>query len=392
MRLLLSLIFNCLSINVSQGDSGTHQDAMTTDRDDELLKQLLSNFPPDITFAFAYGSAVVHQVDDDDERDHAEQSSDQRSRETIEEKMIDLIIVVDDPLAWHLANLDLNPSHYSFLGLFGAKGVTFIQQNFKAQIYFNVVMHVNVNDSCHKSMKYGVIQTQDYINDLSRWDNLYVSGRLHKPVHIILKPNLVHPSYKILHEALERNYRSALYVSLLLLPNSFTEDELFWTIAGLSYLGDFRMIVGEDKNKVMKIVKPQLKAFRSLYEPFIVPLLDGVEFSYDESLRTYSKKTCPRLLHIIIKSLPESVHRFVSDANMNGLLLDGAGDRASFLAKWDSVDQAYRECAKKAITQIVWRSSLSQGVKGFFTTGFIKAIKYCGRKLVRMYASLAHRN
>ena len=37
-----------------------------------------------------------------------------------------------------------------------------------------------------------------------------------------------------------RNLVSALTTALLLLPSSFTEEELFLAIAGLSYTGDFR--------------------------------------------------------------------------------------------------------------------------------------------------------
>ena len=37
-----------------------------------------------------------------------------------------------------------------------------------------------------------------------------------------------------------RNLESALITALLLLPTTFTEEELFLEIAGLSYTGDFR--------------------------------------------------------------------------------------------------------------------------------------------------------
>lgn len=76
---------------------------------------------------------------------------------------------------------------------------------------------------------------------------------------------------KILHDdarvrlANQVNLASALRAALLLLPEEFTEIELFEEIAGLSYRGDFRMRVGENPHKVRNIVAAQLPAFRSLY-------------------------------------------------------------------------------------------------------------------------------
>lgn len=61
------------------------------------------------------------------------------------------------------------------------------------------------------------------------------------------------------------NLASALRTALLLLPESFTEVDLFETIAGLSYRGDFRMAVGENPRKVRNIVDAQLVPFQSLY-------------------------------------------------------------------------------------------------------------------------------
>lgn len=97
-------------------------------------------------------------------------------------------------------------------------------------------------------LKYGVVSEHSMYGDLFSWECLYLGGRLHKPVEWVGEKEAA------LKQALEYNLNSALLTSLLLLPPTFTPHQLYLTIASLSYVGDFRMNVGEDRNKVENIV------------------------------------------------------------------------------------------------------------------------------------------
>ena len=69
--------------------------------------------------------------------------------------------------------------------------------------------------------------------------------------------------------AVRKNLTSALSTSLLLLPGSFSEEDLYVKIAGLSYSGDPRMSVpgAENPEKVRNIVTGpgSLLGFKHLY-------------------------------------------------------------------------------------------------------------------------------
>lgn len=79
-------------------------------------------------------------------------------------------------------------------------------------------------------IKYGVISTDALCEDMMDWTTLYVAGRMHKPVRII------RPDARILL-ANQINLVSALRVALLMLPEEFTEVELWEQVAGISYAG-----------------------------------------------------------------------------------------------------------------------------------------------------------
>jgi translocator assembly and maintenance protein 41 len=97
-------------------------------------------------------------------------------------------------------------------------------------------------------MKYGVICRQNFLDDLLNWRFLYVAGRLHKPVRIMkLAAN---EDDAEINSSMMTNRLNAMRAALLLLPDQFTDLELYMVIASLSYMGDPRMGIGENPKKV----------------------------------------------------------------------------------------------------------------------------------------------
>lgn len=193
--------------------------------------------------AFAYGSGVFQQ----------------RNQAPKNQQMLDIILIVEDAKIFHKENLCLNRQDYSFLKYFGGDCIRNIQRNYGAKVYFNTLVPVENN----RTIKYGVIEINDLLKDLIDWETLYIAGRLHKPV-LMLKP-----IQDDLEQALLCNLKSALNAAVLLLPRIFDETTLYKTIASLSYTGDFRMIVGEDRDKISNIVLPNFLYFQKLYHTLI---------------------------------------------------------------------------------------------------------------------------
>ncbi|VFV20008.1 Hypothetical predicted protein [Lynx pardinus] len=174
------------------------------------FRKILSHFPEELSLAFAYGSGVYRQVGP---------SSDQKNA------MLDFVFTVDDPVAWHSKNLKKNWNHYSFLKVLGPKIITTVQNNYGAGVYYNPLIMCD-----GRLIKYGVISTSILIEDLLNWNNLYIAGRLQKPVKIVAMNENV-----ALRSALDKNLKSAVTTAFLMLPESFSEEDLFIEIAGLSY-------------------------------------------------------------------------------------------------------------------------------------------------------------
>lgn len=341
-----------------------------------FYKRILSKFPQNFVFAFAYGSKVKKQIENNASSD-----------------MVDLIFCVNNPTTWHEANLKHNPSHYSGLKYFGHNFISQYQQNFGAKVYYNPL--VPIDDVW---IKYGVIGTTDLVTDLLEWSHLYLAGRLHKPVEIVLNP-----LSSELETALQINLQSAVHTALLILPESFTEYQFYHAISSLSYNGDFRMIFGENKNKVENIVKPQLLGFRKLYRPFILSLQDYVDFPilqkeiksnvpqvktnsfgeydlYESSVLCSQDTSAFAKLHHL-NQLPRWPQKALTRFWNKGSLRQDTEDVLRAIAYDPDCGAIVQQC----ISEIVRKSSVSQSLKGILTAGFVKSVKYSGRKIKKMF-------
>ncbi|XP_040571064.1 phosphatidate cytidylyltransferase, mitochondrial [Lepeophtheirus salmonis] len=323
--------------------------------------KVLSRFPKSHPLSFAYGSGVFQQSGNAG-------------------GMTDLIFTVRDAESWHKEHMKNYPDDYSGFArvILGPQGVANIQENRGAKVYFNT--HVPWGPS--GLLKYGVVSRKDLIRDLLDWETLYVSGRLHKPVKLMELTQ----SDPELNQAIRMNLKSALHTSLLLLPEVFLEEDLYLTLAGLSYTGDFRMIVGEDKNKVANIVEPQKERFRSLYAKHLNHLSDFVEKTSEES-HIFHQDISQSGKHYHLSLLPRHLQWYLVRARN---LRDGR--------RWD-VEDVLRTAAnddeeeiasliRMGLRSIVQRHSITQALKGIVSAGPLTSIKYSGAKLKKMIKSI----
>ncbi|XP_022328992.2 phosphatidate cytidylyltransferase, mitochondrial-like [Crassostrea virginica] len=318
---------------------------------------ILEQFPEGIQMAFAYGSGVFKQEGQSDAQ--------------VNKNMIDLIFVVDDSYRWHQKNIRQNRSHYSFLKYFGAKQIANFQEKYGAAVYFNTKVQC-----AGREIKYGVISTKQLITDLLDWNTLYLSGRMHKPIRILIEPTKTE-----LCSAMQINLENAIHAALLLLPETFSEEELYQQIAALSYDGDFRMKFGEDKNKITNIVKPNITYFRKLYENILLKE-EHVKWSKSQGVLEQYPNHVSQFHHLNL--LPKTVQ-----SNLLSCMHRRPG-------KYPDLEEIIRQLAfdsncadyvRQSISEIVKGSSVSQSLKGLFTAGIVKTVLYSSRKVQKMMNS-----
>ncbi|RFU73783.1 hypothetical protein TARUN_8467 [Trichoderma arundinaceum] len=372
----------------------------------EALRVMLRQFNAPIVYCFAYGSGVFPQekagrsISEADFRAvHPKPPEALVKAQKGSPKMIDFIFGVTHTEHWHSINMKQHRDHYSGVASLGSGFVSRVQ-GWGAGVYFNPYIEMN-----GMLIKYGVTSIDNLVRDLSTWDNLYLAGRLQKPVKILRD----HPQVRLANQI---NLIAAVRTALLLLPPNFTEADLYSTIAGLSYLGDPRMALPtENKSKVANIVSHNMVHFRRLYAPLIrtlpnVAFVDPVRLD-DENwiLNPEANTRLQQDMDLVkrgnmVRRLPGSfrsrlyfqyrkkfgIPRDEFEAMMAATSdSDGAVKRrqAGEFEKRIAADNSeqLQQITRQVIKQTVNWPSTSQSIKGLLMGGFKKSWRYLGEKM-----------
>ncbi|GAA5924945.1 hypothetical protein JCM1841_005375 [Sporobolomyces salmonicolor] len=372
------------SVNELPKTFGRNQIVAVPEEVQRDLEDVLGTFKAPIRFAFAYGSGVFRQ----------------KGYSAEDKPLLDFVFAVSHPSHWHAINMQQNPQHYSgLMRLLGSNAVAWLQEKgLGAEVWFNVEVEVN-----GKIVKYGVISIDALCRDMLDWETLYISGRTQKPVRILSDDARVRLANQV-------NLASALRTALLLLPESFTEVQLFETIAGLSYMGDFRMTVGENPHKVRNIVAAQLPAFRGLYGGLLKSFWKSVHVIGEEAgeggqgIRLMRQDLSAPVRAGTASKLPRGLRDKVLGHYERKWNLEGAmalsKARAAGRDKdqekreghvvdldqqklWERIvtDAEFRAIVNKSLSQIVARPTFNQSLKGILSAGLLRSLKYVGPKL-----------
>ncbi|KAK9466152.1 mitochondrial matrix Mmp37 [Lipomyces arxii] len=335
---------------------GVNQHIPIDDDVKERLRQTLWMFKAPIRYAFAYGSGVFSQ-----------------GQTYARKPQVDLIFGVSYSQHWHSLNMAQYPEHYSSLRWLGSGAVSFVQDRIGAGVYFNPYIELN-----GMTIKYGVVTIDTICKDLLNWDTLYLSGRLHKPVKILRDD----PRVRL---ANQRNLFSVIRTALLLLPERFTETELYTTIASLSYMGDPRMQVGaENPNKVANIVANQMQNFYRLYAPLIDTLPNvGIVGGHETDNVTLAQDMDPARRGNMVARLPASFKARLYgqfNATVTGIEY---GQKCTEVDQKIAGDPELETKVRTAISKTVKWPSMAQSVKGLATAGVYKSWVYMREKIAK---------
>ena len=249
-----------------------------------------------------------------------------------------------------------------------------MQEGFGGKAYYNPDILVD-----GVRIKYGVVNLADLLGDLNEWNSMYLAGRMHKPILVLRDDARVRLASTV-------NLSNALRIALLLLPERFSGEDLFLTIAGLSYRGDFRMSLGgENPHKVFNIVYAQMDAFQTKYRCVIE---DSPNISYlaDSSLQ---QDMSERLRVALVRNLPPRVqdllmyhYKWYLSRHHTGSQIPTA-DLVAMMVDSPGLE----DCVGKTLKDIVAVPAINQSLKGLLSAGVGGSLKYVLEKMSKSIAA-----
>ncbi|XP_019265561.1 PREDICTED: phosphatidate cytidylyltransferase, mitochondrial isoform X2 [Nicotiana attenuata] len=269
-----------------------------------------------------------------------------------ETSMIDYIIGVADPKQWHSENLKLNKDHYAswLVHLGGTRMITDIANDIGVGVHFNPFVSCN-----NKMFKYGVVRMHDLIQDILGWERFYLSGRLQKPVNILVD-NLDIENVNTV------NLKAATSAALLLLPSKVTE--------------------------VNKIVQGQYHLFEKMYKPSLEEYASKnlLRFSSAGDKQVHIFQDCGlSAASTLVSSLPPSIRSAMGMKLGEKRILDDSG-RVRQQVVIGSREEA-AECMKRLVRRKVMVSSTRQAVAGLLTAGAVHGVRYVANKMRKAWKS-----
>ena len=290
------------------------------------IKRFLDN-RPEVIAAYGYGSGVFKQ-----------------SGYTSKDKpQKDIIIIVKDLVDWHIENMKLNRKDYSFGGKFYFKHADI--SDLKGSTGITYLSNIKEDDS---TFKYGTIEYGDFIRHLKTWDSFYLPGRFQKTIYPIVEEQSLIP-------VIEENRRQALLLSTFLQnDDKASKKDILTTLCWLSYLGDTRMGIAENPNKVPNIVNGSYDKFLEIYnfnEEYFIDRGDDVLIDRD-----YVKDG--------LEELPDELYSYI----------------LPYLWREENV------IAEKIIeyfTNLNKMESGKQTIKGLYTNGFYRSLAYALAKVLK---------
>lgn len=285
---------------------------------------------PKVIAVYGYGSGIFKQS----------------SYTTNYKPQIDLIFVVENLKDWHLKNMMINSSDYSFTGKLYFKHASL--KKLKGSTGITYLSNINYKNSTYK---YGTIEEKDLILYLQNWKSFYLPGRFQKNILAITNS-------KLIDEANEKNRNFAVLAALLTLPDNNNNKlfDLYVQICSLSYLGDTRMKFAENPRKVINIVEGDYEFLNKTYGKS-----DYVSVNDDTSLLVDYQE--------LIKSvdlLPLELANYLNSSNCCNL--------ASIKSK-----------ILEYFTKLNKKESTEQTIKGIFTNGPIRSTKYAFAKIMKKF-------